>query len=121
MLLSNSDSVISSSSRRGARLAARTLFVTIGTKSSFLNWTTETLTASLIYFGQVAASAQAVLQNPFAERHDEPDFLGERNEFRRRDQAARRMVPAQQGLETADLVFAQIEDRLIEDFEFVVR
>ncbi len=36
------------------------------------------------------------------------------------DLAARRVVPAQQGLETADPVLLQIEDRLIVDLELAV-
>ena len=77
------------------------------------------MTASLIYFGQLGPPHRRS-QNPFAERHNEPDFLCKRDELVGATSAARRMVPAKQGLEATDLVFAQIVDRLVEDLEFVV-
>ncbi len=39
------------------------------------------------------------LEHPFAERHDQPGLLGDRDELGRRNEAARRVVPAQQRLE----------------------
>src|SRR5688572_7283879 len=40
-------------------------------------------------------------QNPFADRHDEAGFLGNRNELGRRNRATRPVSPAQKRLEAA--------------------
>ena len=63
--------------------------------------------------------AAGLPEHPFAERHDQPDFLGDRNEFVGTDQAALRMVPAQQRLEAADLAARKLDQRLIVELEFV--
>ena len=47
-------------------------------------------------------------QHPFAERDDQSDILGDRNEVRRRDHALFGMPPAQQRFETADPVGGDI-------------
>ena len=48
--------------------------------------------------------AQACAEHPFADRDDQADLLGERDELGRRHHALLGMVPADQGLEAADLV-----------------
>ena len=57
-------------------------------------------------------------QHPFADRNDEPAFLQDRNEVRRRDDAAARMVPAQERLGAARALALQVELRLIDEAEF---
>jgi hypothetical protein len=52
---------------------------------------------------QVTASAQARRRTHSPSWADQAVFLGDRDEFQRRDHAAHRMVPAHQGLEAADL------------------
>ena len=59
-------------------------------------------------------------QHPFAERHDEADFLGERNEFHRPDHAAFGMPPPQQRFETADFIAVQVDERLVVQLELAV-
>ena len=46
-------------------------------------------------FGQLPARLG---QHPISQRHDHPDFLGQRNELQRRNHSAPRMLPAHQGL-----------------------
>src|SRR5262245_12963555 len=58
-------------------------------------------------------------QHPFAERNDEPDLLGERNELGRRHGAAVRTVPAQQRLAACDLLALGIDQRLVEHLELI--
>ena len=55
--------------------------------------------------------------HPFAERHDEADLFGERNEGRGRHHAALGMVPADQRLKAADLAALQVHHRLIVELE----
>ena len=57
-------------------------------------------------------------QHPFAERHDDAGFLGERDEGHRRDHAALRVMPAHQRLEAAGTLIVRIDHRLIMDREF---
>ena len=58
--------------------------------------------------------------DPFAEGDDQSDLLGEWDEFVRRDDAALRMMPADQCLTAAHVVGGQVHDRLIVHFEFAV-
>ncbi len=58
-------------------------------------------------------------QHQCAERDDEADLFGERDEFGRHHEAARRVSPSRESLEAADAVFDEIVDRLIMDLEFV--
>ncbi len=60
------------------------------------------------------------LHHPIAEFVDQAGILGERDEFRRRHHAAFGMPPAQQRLATAYLVAAEIDQRLIVDFEAAI-
>ena len=46
--------------------------------------------------------AAALAQHPAADRHDQAHLLGERDELRRRDEAALGVVPAQQRLDARD-------------------
>ncbi len=52
------------------------------------------------------------------ERHDKADFFRQRNEGGGRDQSLFRMIPADQRLETADLVALQGDHRLVVELEF---
>ena len=59
-------------------------------------------------------------QHPFAQRDDQPDILGNRNEVRRRDHALLRVAPAQQRFKAADPVGGEIDQRLVVHFEFAI-
>ena len=59
-------------------------------------------------------------QHPFAERHDQPGFFRDRDEFGGRDHAADGMVPADQRLAAADFVRLQIQQRLVMQYELAV-
>lgn len=59
-------------------------------------------------------------QAPGAQRHDETDLLGDGDEFARRDEAARRVDPAHQGLEPADAPGPEVVDGLVMQLEFAV-
>src|SRR6185295_7050665 len=56
-----------------------------------------------------------------SERQDQADLLGEWDEACRRDQAALRVVPAQQRLEAAQAPAVQLDDRLEDDAELAAR
>src|SRR5580704_17852378 len=58
-------------------------------------------------------------EHPFAERHDQPDFLGDRNKFVGADQTPLRVIPAQQRLEATDLAARKLDKRLIVELELV--
>ena len=75
---------------------------TMPTKSLVMNCTGEMLTATKQSSGRWRASLQALLQHPFADRHDHAGFLGDRDELHRRDHAAFRMLPADQRLVADD-------------------
>ena len=81
------------------------------------NCTVETLTATRICSGQCAACAQASRIDPGADRHDQAGLLGDRDELDRRDEAAGRVVPADQRLERADPVVLEVEQRLVKKLE----
>ena len=59
-------------------------------------------------------------QDPFAERDDQPAFLGERDEGAGRHKPVARMMPAHQRLEAGDLAI-DVGLRLIVKFELVAR
>jgi hypothetical protein len=56
---------------------------------------------------------------PFGERLDQAQLLGERNEDVRRHEAARRVVPAHQHLDSTDAALLEIDDRLVAQLELV--
>ena len=53
--------------------------------------------------------------------HDEIGLLGDGHEIGRVDQAALRMLPAHHRLEAGELLGRQVDDRLVEDAELVLR
>ena len=59
-------------------------------------------------------------QHPFADRHDERGFFGERNELGGRHHPALGVMPPYQRLKAADPVGLQAHQRLIIEFEFGV-
>ncbi|GJE04968.1 hypothetical protein AOPFMNJM_0261 [Methylobacterium jeotgali] len=67
--------------------------------------------------GPAGGLGAGLAQHPFAEARDEPDLLGEGNELGGRHPAALRMRPAQQRLEAADPLRAEVVDRLVMDLE----
>src|SRR5262249_13179672 len=69
--------------------------------------------------GPTGGIAACLFEHPIAERHDQADFLGHRNKLFGRNQAALRMLPAQQCLKSADVAAGQIDEWLIVEFEFV--
>ena len=60
-------------------------------------------------------------QHPLPDLLDQAGFLGDRNEIGGRDHAAHRMPPAQQRLAAGDLVAAQVDQRLVMEFEAAFR
>ena len=112
-------SVSSRISRRGSRPESRSVALISSTSVGRLNCTLDRFTDI-----QTSAAALRVLprlqlparlgQHPLPQRHDEAGALGQRNEFQRRDQSQHRMLPADQRLETHDLVRGQRDDRLIQ-------
>ena len=90
-------------------------------RSPLRNWTGDRLTESLMCAGQAAASAHALLQDPGAERHDQPGVLGERDEAVGRDQPLGRVPPADQRLGAARLARRHVDHRLIVDLELLAR
>ena len=59
------------------------------------------------------ACAARLAQHPAAERHDQPALLGERDELVRRDDAARRVLPAHERLDADELAGREVDDRLV--------
>ena len=114
-------SVISSSSRSGARPEAASAPTTTCTRPGLRNCTGERLTATLRSPGQFAAVGAGLPDHPFADRHDEADLLGERDERAGRHHAVLGMVPADQRLEAADLVAREIDDGLVVQLELAGR
>ncbi len=64
-----------------------------------------------------ACLAAGLAQDELAQRNDQPGFLGQRNEVRRRDQSALRVAPAHQCLGGLQAVIGQTQARLVEDFQ----
>ena len=56
-------------------------------------------------------------QHEAADGHDQPGLLGHREELLRQQQAAPRVVPAQQGLEARHLAAREVDERLVVDPE----
>jgi hypothetical protein len=71
--------------------------------------------------GPLRRSGAGLPDHPFAHRDDEADLFGQRNEVGRRDHPLARMIPAYQGLEAADFLARQVDDRLIVQLEFACR
>src|SRR6185312_508475 len=59
-------------------------------------------------------------QDPRAERHDQPGFLGERYELGRRNPPALWMRPPNEGLDAVDAPGLQVHDRLIFEPELLL-
>src|SRR5258708_35136239 len=59
--------------------------------------------------------------DPLSHRDNEAGLLGQRNEGRRRDHSLVRMIPANQGLEPADVAARQIDHRLVVELELAGR
>src|SRR5258705_12659646 len=55
--------------------------------------------------------------DPLPQRDNKADLFRQRNECGGSDHSLRWMVPAKQGLESADFIAHQIDDRLIVEFE----
>ena len=66
--------------------------------------------------GQLLAG---LAQHPGAERHDQPGALGDRDEVGRRDEAAGRVLPADQRLGAVHPAGDEVEDRLVEQVQLV--
>ena len=74
-----------------------------------------------LHAGRPAARVLAgAAQHPLAETRDLADILGNGDEAVGRDQAVDRVPPAHQRLAAAEAVLVEIEDRLVEYFEFPV-
>ena len=66
---------------------------------------------------QHRAVATRLLQDPFAERHDQSGLLGEWDELERRDRPLGRVLPAKQGFIAGDLIRLEIDHRLVVERE----
>ena len=65
----------------------------------------------------VAGLPDRLLQDPAAERHDQPGVLGERDEPVGAEHAVLRMQPAHQRLGAAHAAVAEVDQRLVLDEE----
>jgi hypothetical protein len=63
---------------------------------------------------------QASRSTQFAERHNQPDILGDGNEIDRRDHALVGMAPAQQRFKARDPVGREFDQRLVMQFELAI-
>ncbi len=70
--------------------------------------------------GAQRAPAADRAEHPVADAQDEAGVLGELDEFRGRDQAARAMLPAQQPLVSDDASGRDLDDRLVEHPQLLV-
>ena len=93
--------------------------ITVATRFGFLNCTGERLTATLDASRPAGRSAQASPQHPFAERHDQAGFLGQRNEIGRRDHAALGWFQRTSASKPTTTSLARSTDRLVMDLELV--
>ena len=69
---------------------------------------------------QLGREAARLLQHPAADRHDQPGLLRERDEVERGHEATRRVVPADERLEPADVAVRELDHRLVVELELVV-
>src|SRR3954447_19238321 len=60
------------------------------------------------------------LEQPLPQRADQPGLLGERDEVVRRDEAALRVLPADERLDAGDLPRRQLEQRLVVEDELLL-
>ena len=79
------------------------------------------LSATVIGSGQVAAARQASSMTHSPMRRHQPAFLGDRDEHVRRDEAALRVVPADQRLEPDQLLGPGVDQRLEDKVELLGR
>ena len=96
-------SVISSSSRDGAKPGLEQHRVHEAGEVAVAELDRRQVDRDLQRLRPGGGLAAGLAQHPFADRHDEPAFLGERDEGAGRDQATLRMLPARQRLEAGDL------------------
>ena len=79
------------------------------------SWRADRLTLSAIgssagiSFCQIADLAARLPDGPLAERHDQPALLGERDELHRRDEAAARVLPADQRLDAGQAAGLEVD------------
>src|ERR1017187_10429125 len=71
--------------------------------------------------GPFGGSGASLPDDPLPDRDNESDLLDQWNERGWRDHAFFRMIPANQGLESADFIVRQIYHRLIIEFELASR
>ena len=107
-------SVTSISSRCGSRPDVARASLTIAATSALRKSRAETLTETEISLRPVAAFGGGRGQHPAADVGDEPGFLGDRDEQRRRDRAEFGVVPARQRLAAHHAPRLQIDDRLVD-------
>ena len=105
--------MISSSSRHAGKPAAASAPITTGTSLALSIWIGDRLTATLVLFGQVAASAQAwrSTHSPIATIRPISSATGMNSAGEIMPRCG--MVPADQRLAAWDAVVVEIEDRLI--------
>ena len=71
--------------------------------------------------GPARGGQARLLQHPSADRDDQAGGLGERDEVERRYEAARRMTPTDQRLETVDATVPRVDHGLELERELVPR
>jgi hypothetical protein len=64
--------------------------------------------------------AAGLVQDPGADRDDEPVALGERDEAQRPDGAVHRVAPAQQRLDAGELAGGQPDERLVDEVQLAI-
>ena len=77
------------------------------------------LSATVIGSGQRRRGAAGFVDHPFADRRHQPAFLGDRDEHVGRDEAALRMVPADQRFEPDQLLGLGVDQRLEDEMELL--
>ena len=85
-----------------------------------MNWAGERFTATVIVVRPAGGIGAGLLQNPFAQRHDQAGLFGDRDELDGRHHAPFGMMPADEGLAAGDLAAFDVDDRLIVELELVV-
>ena len=93
-------------------------------RSAWRSWCTDRLIATRMrrpWSRQARACRQAASMTQFAERADQAVALGDRDEHRRADHAALRVVPAHQRFGAGDLAARRVDLGLVVELELVAR
>ena len=111
------DSVISTSSRPGASPLAASAPQDRLVERAAVELHRRDVDRDPDMLGPARRLRAGLADHPRADRDDQAGVLGDGDELDRRDQPARRMVPADQRLERADAVVLEVEQRLVIQLE----